>query len=640
MNPFREVNYLNKKINRSKDLSFDEVYMDAQAEAEEVLDDERINLNYRFLGICLIVVFLALASRIMFLQIVKGHDYRNLAEGNKVRTTFILAPRGLILDRFDNIIVSNIPSFELVAVPSQIPKDTQEFETVLDAIADILGESKEELKLVIDNMDKESVLAQTVMENIPKDQALVLVSQAGKFPGFNIQNNAIRQYKDPLVFTHLTGYTGKITREELDARKDKKYLLNDYIGKTGIEAYYEDFLRGDPGKRQIEIDASGKVRDDLPQISPTNGNNVKTTVDYELQKVLYDSLLGVMSRGKAKKAAAVATNPKTGEVLALVSLPSFDSNWFARGIRPEEYNSLLKNPNYPFLNRVVSGTYPPGSTVKPMLAIAALTEGIITTKTKILDDGFIRVGNFTFYGYDRSGLGLVDVYSAIARSSDIFFYTVGGGSPKSEIKGLGPEKLAEWYRKFNLGKSLGIDLPSEKDGLVPDPAWKERVKKEQWYLGNTYHFSIGQGDLLVTPLQVNSWTATIANGGKIMRPYILSQVTNPEGKILEEGGTKVLAQDFLDPQWVKVAADGMRQVVTLGSARSLNTLPIEISGKTGTAQFDARNLNLTHAWFTSYAPSNDPKIVLTILIESGGEGSSAAVPVAKGVYEWYAEHRL
>ena len=257
-----------------------------------------------------------------------------------------------------------------------------------------------------------------------------------------------------------------------------------------------------------------------------------------------------------------------------------------------------------------------------------------------MDDGVIRVGSFTFYGYERSGLGIMDVYSAIARSSDIFFYTVGGGSTKSEVKGLGPEKLAEWYRKFSLGKKLGIDMPSEKEGLVPDPEWKLKTKKEPWYLGNTYHYSIGQGDLLVTPLQVNSWTATIANGGKIMQPEIFDESYTAQGNVIAKQEPRVLAENILDPQWVKVAQDGMRQTVTSGSARSLNTLPVEIAGKTGTAQFDARNLSLTHAWFTSYAPFNDPQIALTILVESGGEGSSVAVPISKEVYQWWAENRM
>src|SRR6185503_2059500 len=199
---------------------------------------------------------------------------------------------------------------------------------------------------------------------------------------------------------------------------------------------------------------------------------------------------------------------------------------------------------------------------------AALSEGVVDTKTKILDDGVIRIGKFTFYGYEHEGLGLMDIYSAIARSSDIYFYTVGGGNPKTpNIQGLGPEKIAEWLRKFNLGKPLGLDLPNEKSGLVPDPDWKERVKEEAWYLGDTYHESIGQGDVLATPLQVNSWTATVANGGKVMQPYLLNEVKDKNGKTLAKGQPKVLAENIFNPEYIKVVQEGMRQTVTIGSGR-------------------------------------------------------------------------
>lgn len=275
-----------------------------------------------------------------------------------------------------------------------------------------------------------------------------------------------------------------------------------------------------------------------------------------------------------------------------------------------------------------------------MLALAGLSEGLVRPDTKILDDGVIRVGSYTFYGYNRAGLGIMDVYSAIARSSDIYFYTLGGGRAGTKIEGLGPEKLADWYRKFYLGRKLGIDLPHEKTGLVPDPGWKKEAKNEPWYLGDTYHYAIGQGDLLVTPLQVNSWTATIANGGKIMQPYILDEVATNNSKTVYRNQPRVLQENIFDPAWIKVVQDGMRQTVTAGSAQSLKSLPIEVSGKTGTAQFDARDLNRTHAWFTSYSPSADPQLAVTILVESGGEGSSVAVPVAREVYGWWAANRL
>jgi penicillin-binding protein 2 len=256
-----------------------------------------------------------------------------------------------------------------------------------------------------------------------------------------------------------------------------------------------------------------------------------------------------------------------------------------------------------------------------------------------LDDRVIRVGAFTFYGYEHGGLGLMDIYSAIARSSDIYFYTVGGGNLKTGFAGLGPERIAAWFRKFNLGKTLGIDLPGEKPGLVPDPDWKESVKKERWFLGDTYHESIGQGDVLTTPLQVNSWTATVANGGKVMQPYILDEVEGKDGQVLAKGSPKVLAENIFDPKVVKIVQDGMRQTVTEGSGRSLNDLPIPVSAKTGTAQFDARNLTRYHAWFTSYAPSDNPQIAITVLVEGGGEGYAVAGPVAKAGYAWWAENR-
>lgn len=249
------------------------------------------------------------------------------------------------------------------------------------------------------------------------------------------------------------------------------------------------------------------------------------------------------------------------------------------------------------------------------------------------------VGSYTFYGYEHGGLGLMDIYSAIAKSSDIYFYTVGGGNSKTGFVGLGPLKIAEWFRKFHLGQTLGIDLPGEKSGLVPDPDWKQQVQKSAWYLGDTYHESIGQGDLLVTPLQINSWTATIANGGKIMQPYLLSEVDGQDGKVLAKGSPHILAENIFDPVVIKVVQDGMRQTVTDGSGRSLNSLPIPVSAKTGTAQYDARNLSKYHAWFTSYAPSNDPQIAITVLVEGGGEGYAVAGPVAKAAYAWWAVNR-
>ncbi len=638
-NPFA-ISSINRSIDRGKNLSFDEAFLGLEMEDAEVLEEDREQINYRILGVVILCCLSLLFGRILFLQAIRGHAYRVLAEGNKLRTQFVLAPRGLLQDRYGKTIASNIPNFELVAVTADFPKDKTEFDGRITQIASVLGVDTTVLDDAIKIMTPNSYEAQTLVENITKDQALVLISKAPDLKGFVVENNPIRDYKDPLAFAHLTGYTGKITAEELsNADKKQNYILNDYIGKTGIEFEYEKFLRGQVGKRQFEVDASGSFKKNLAEVPALPGNNVKLNIDYDLQKVIYDSLQKMLDKTGAKKAAAVATNPKTGEVLALVSLPGFDSNMFARGIKNNAFSALLNDSNVPLLNRVVGGTYPPGSTIKPMMGLAALTEGVVTPETKILDDGVIRIGSYTFYGYERTGLGIMDIYSAIARSSDIYFYTVGGGSAKSGIEGLGPEKIALWFTKFHLGSPLGIDLPNEKSGLVPDPDWKERVKKEQWYLGDTYHESIGQGDVLVTPLQVNSWTSTIANGGKIMKPYILNEVLDSDGKVLSKAQPQVLSENIFDPRYVKIIQDAMRQTVTLGSGRSLLDVGVDVAGKTGTAQFDARDLTRTHAWWTSYAPFDDPQIAFTVLVEAGGEGHSAAVPIAKDVYTWWAQNR-
>lgn len=637
-NPFG-LSSTSRFLDRGKNLSFDEAFLGLEMEDAEVMEEEREQVNYRALGIVIFVCISILLIRILFLQGVRGSEFRALAEGNKLRTQFILAPRGLLLDRYNKTIASNMPSFELVAITADFPKDKVEFDGRLTQIAAILGTDTEALSNVVQLLTPDSYSAQTLVQNITKEQALILIAKQHDLKGFVVQDNPIRDYKDSPAFAHLTGYTGKVTADELKEYSKDNYILNDYIGKTGIEVQYEKYLRGNLGKKQAEVDAGGSYKKTLAEVPAIPGNNVKLNIDYDLQKVIYDSMINMMNKTHTKKGAAVATNPKTGEILALVSLPSFDTNLFARGIKNHEYSALISDDNNPLLNRAVSGTYPPGSTIKPVMATAALSEGVVTTETKILDNGVIRVGAFTFYGYERGGLGLMDIYSAIARSSDIYFYTVGGGNQATGFNGLGPEKIASWFHKFGLGNTLGIDLPNEKSGLVPDPEWKERVKKEQWYLGNTYHMSIGQGDVLTTPLQVNSWTATIANGGKLMQPYILGEITDSRGHVLEKGESKVLAENVADPNVLKIIQEGMRQTVTIGSGRGLLDVGVEVAGKTGTAQFDARDLNRTHAWWTSYAPFNDPQIAFTVIMEGAGEGHAAAVPIAKDVYTWWAQNR-
>lgn len=330
-------------------------------------------------------------------------------------------------------------------------------------------------------------------------------------------------------------------------------------------------------------------------------------------------------------------DPRNGKILALVSLPSYDNNIFTDPANKNKINDILFDPFSPMIDRSISGRYPPGSTIKPVMSIAALSEGIIDKNTIIMDNGVLNIYGRNYFGWNRSGLGSMNVISALAQSSDIFFYTVGGGY--ENFKGLGVDKIDEYFWKFNLGKKLGIDLPGEIDGLVPTKEWKSsKEDNKTWNIGDTYNISIGQGDLLVTPLQVASWTSVFANKGTIYKPYLVERIISSDsGSIIKEYGPQAIKENFIDQKYIKIVRDGMREVVLSGSGESLRELNVKAAGKTGTAEFGTKGR--THAWFTVFAPYDNPEIVLTVLIEGGGEGGINAVPVAKDVLSWYFEDK-
>jgi penicillin-binding protein 2 len=441
---------------------------------------------------------------------------------------------------------------------------------------------------------------------------------------------------------------GPISPTERAKRQEEGYQVNDFIGKSGLELSYETELHGVHGQEQIEVNAFGKPVKFLGSIPPQAGASLILNIDKELQEQLYENF---KKNSGNVKGAAIALNPKTGEVLALLSVPGFDNNLFAHGITTEQYKALLEDTTLPLFNRAISGTYPPGSTVKPMVALAALEEGIVSETTEINDKGVLIIPNqfnpkqsYNFYGWDRNGIGPVNIKSAIAKSSDIYFYTVAGGHPNSPIQGLGIQRLSDYYRKFNLGKPTGIDLVGEKSGVVADPAWKANYFKKdailaKWYLGDTYHVGIGQGDMLVTPLQVAEWTAAIANNGVGMKPKIVRQILDADGQVKKQFNPEVLIPKVANDENLKIVQQGMRETNIYGSGSQLATLAISSAGKSGTSQFDSADPLKTHAWFAAYAPFEDPEIVVTVLVEAGGAGFRIAVPIVKDTFAWWAEHR-
>lgn len=598
----------------------------------------------RIMPFAVLLCFIILLVQLAKLQLVQGSNYRAMAEGNRLRERLVLAPRGFIKDRFGKVITQNTVSFRLVAVPLDLPKEGLEAEVV--SLSEMLGIPSSEIRDAIAKSDRRSFEPVVIAEDLTREQSILFETRESEFIGFQIQNTPIREYPSAKMFSHVLGYTGRLSDNEAITYRPLGYSSQDFIGKTGIEKQYETFLRGENGHEQIEVDATGKVVKLLGSVDPEPGNILELTIDKDLQEKLYAGL-----ESKGAKGAAVAMDPRTGEVLALVSLPGFDNNLFARGITTPEYQSLLQDKDLPLFNRAIAGTYPPGSTVKPMVGAAALQEGLVTDKTVIVDRGVLVIPNqfdpsisYNFFGWQRSGLGPMTVRSAIAKSSDIYFYTVAGGHPLSSIKGMGADKLAYYYRSFGLGQLTGIDLGGEKPGVVADPEWKANYFKDnsilsKWYLGDTYHIGIGQGDMLATPLQATLWTATIANNGRGMKPHLLRRVVDQDGDVLQEPTPGVIVTPPISEENIRISQEGMRQTVLEGSGVQLKTLPISSAGKTGTSQFDGSDPSRTHAWFTAYAPFEKPEIVITVLVEAGGEGHAAAVPVVKEALQWWAEHR-
>lgn len=630
-------------LNGGEDLAFEEAVLTNVSPVRGGYESTR-HASYTWWVLALLgTAALLLLSRLAYLQLAQGPSLRAMAEGNRLRERLILAPRGQILDRYNEVLARSRASFRLVVTPLDVPKG--QLETVVHAVAGALSLDESSMGDALKKFDPRSVQPLVLNPNLSREQAVLFETRALEFPGLSVETVPIREYTSSESFAHVLGTTGSIS--ENDPHLDTPgYSSLDVVGKTGIENTYEKVLKGVNGQDLVEVDASGAVVKSLGQIPSSPGNTVQTTLDKGLQEELYKQF----ANRPNSKGAAIALDPKTGEVLALVSYPGFNTNLFAEGITNADYQKLLQDPLLPLFNRAISAQLPPGSTVKMMVALAGLEEKVITDRTIITDSGKISIPNqfnpnivYDYVGWKRSGLGPLSVRYAIAQSSDIFFYVVGGGYGSAHIDGLGIDKLAAYYRKFNLGKRTGIDVPGEKGGIVADPDWKKKYYRDnavlgKWYLGDTYHVAIGQGDMLVTPLQMALWTATIANNGVGMKPHVLLEATDKNNVVTEKTSPEVLIPKVASDANVKVVQEGMREAVLSGTAKKLQSLPISAAGKTGTAQFD--NNEGEHSWFTSYAPYEDPKIVVTVLVEGGGEGGAAALPIAQDALNWWATHRM
>ncbi len=632
-NYFFETKNINLQSGRSK--SWVEESFDFSGEAGSGSHYLSLSLPKKKILFFLLFIVLgwgALLGKGFYLQVVKGDYYFSLAEDNRTKVDYTKARRGIIYDRNHKPLVQNVSGFSLFIVQAELPKDEGARKWVIEQTANITGLKYEEIMKLLEDNKKFFYQPVAIQTGIDYERAMALKIMSSDLMGVRLESDFWRKYLYNESMSHILGYVGKISEDEYE-KNSVNYLLNDNIGKSGLEKFYESGLKGVHGQRRIEVDAFGREKKIIAQNDSIDGSSLVLSIDAPLQEKVYQLLKDKFNN--KKNAVVIISNPQNGEILSLVDYPSYDNNLFAKGISQVDYQKLLDDSNKPLFSRAVLGEYPSGSTIKPVMAIAALEEKIANINTTVNSVGGIHIGQWTFPDWKAGGHGTTNVIKAIAQSVNTYFYYIGGGY--GDFKGLGVELIDKYLTLFGIGEKTGIDLPSEKTGFVPTEEWKKKVTGQPWYIGDTYHLSIGQGDLLVTPLQINSITATIANGGTYYKPRLGNQIITPDGQV-KEIQPEIIKKDFVSAQSVQIVRSGMRETILSGSARSLGVLPIAIAGKTGTAQWNSNKSN--HAWFTTFAPYDKPTFCITILVEEGVEGSTVAVPIAKDIYQyWFVDRQ-
>lgn len=618
------------------------------------MTNDSARLRLTIVGIVVVSLFSAVFARLWYLQVLDSETLKAEATRNQVRLVFEPAPRGRILDRQGRPLVENRIA-EAVTVTRAEVKDNDD---VLARLAALLGISVVELERRIDDLRYSPFRPVPVAEGVPEDKIVYLREHAADFPGVHVQALAERAYPNPGLGAHVLGYVGEINDKELAGREKEGYRLGDEIGKSGAEQSYEADLRGRPSRLALEVDANGKVVRTLSSRPPRPGNDVQLTVDLDVQRLAEESLAqGIeASRGRvdrqdrkpfvAPAGAAVVMDPRDGSVLAMASFPTYDPSAFVRGISPELFRSLMDKANrLPLTNRAIQGQYAPGSTFKLFTAMAALQRGAITPNTTLVDEGSFRLRNCrgercVYRNAGSRAYGRVNLSRAITVSSDVFFYNLGANFWFAG----GPNALAiqETARQLGLGDRTGVPLAGEQRGRVPDPESRRRLNElrpdafpeGKWRAGDNVNLSIGQGETVVTPLQLVNAYAAFANGGTLYQPRVAARVLDRGGKAVREVAPKALRTIPLDPNVRTPIVAGLRGAVydPLGTAAGafagfpLDTL--SVAGKTGTAQVSGRQ---DTALFVAFAPVENPQYVVAVVMEEAGFGGSAAAPVARRI---------
>ncbi|MCS7301222.1 MAG: penicillin-binding protein 2 [Fimbriimonadales bacterium] len=566
--------------------------------------------------LAIVIVLSVLTARLWYLQILHGEELATRAELVRTRLMRVPPPRGLIVDRHGRVLATNRAQIIVSVIPDMLRRAPDR----IPLVAQRLGIAPSELRELIQNPKINPYTPLAVQKGVAFEQAVDLLESQYNLPEVEVSLQAMRRYPHGKLFAHILGYVGQISQEELkeyaahqseasDWLSARLYDGSDFVGKNGIERTYEFQLHGKPGGEQVEVTPLGRRVRTLQEFEPTPGNRVVLSVDLRLQQKAFELLQG-------RKGALVALDPRTGEVLAMVSQPSFDPNLFVPRIPNAVWQPLIRDPRAPLNNRAIQSAYAPGSIFKPIVALEGLKRGLISLRTGVYCGGGYRMGARTFRCWKRHGS--VDFYESISASCDVFYYQLA--------QKLGPDALAQLSRAFGLGERTGIDLPHERRGLVPDTQWKREVLNQPWYGGETLNYGIGQGYLAITPLQGAVMTMGIANRGVIYRPHLVKEIRAPDGALLQAVAPEVIHRYEAASEHWDAVIEGMLRVVEGGTGSAARVPGVRVAGKTGSAEF--RKGGKTHAWFIAFAPADAPRVALCVMAEEAGGGGAIAAPIA------------
>ncbi|MCL5959203.1 MAG: penicillin-binding protein 2 [Chloroflexi bacterium] len=603
--------------------------------------------------VMIVVVFAILIRQLWVLQIVQGEEHRRVADNNRFRLMGVEAPRGVIYDRNHILLVRNTPSYTISIVPADLPNKP---DPVYERLGTILGMSPDKIRELIELPPKgqrstDNFTPAPIKTNVSWEVAFTVEERHVELPGAMVQVQPMREYLDGSVTSQILGYVGAISKEQYGKLKDdpvKKYQANDRVGQTGLELTFEHELRGEPGERQMEVDATGREVETLFFKNPIPGDNLRLTIDIALQQEI--TRIAQAHLKDYGQISAIAMDPRNGQILAMVSLPSYDNNLFSKGISNEQLSALLNDPERPLMNHAISDAEPPGSTFKVVNAAGALQEGIVNKSTKIFCPGYITIPNPWGGGGTRMlcwiADGAQDVITALANSCDVYFYETAGGPPDGKWQGLGVDRLVHYAKLFGFSAPTGIDLPGEAAGNIPTEDWKKQAIGEPWYRGDTYNMAIGQGFVIATPLQLAVATVALVNG-TVYKPQLVMELTDGEGKVVKSFKPETIRQLPVEKGYLDIIKDGLRAGMLIGktdngtsyvgTSYDSEVSGADIAGKTGTAQYgipDAQGNMPNHGWFTLLAPRENPRIVLTVYLDhsSGRFAANLAAEIMRSYF--------